>query len=168
MRKIKHGLPKTSTEHFHRKEETNPRNRTEKKVPTNRRKDCTQCGNAFSAPPTGKKLCPVCVKKKRKEWEWWKKKKNNKKKLSQLVVTYYGCCPLCGFQIPLHLHHPNPLALSFDHIIPIAQGGKNTIENLQPTHAWCNKQKETTKKNEIGIFQRTVREYFTTTVITTR
>lgn len=39
------------------------------------------------------------------------------------------------------LKYPHPMSISIDHIIPVALGGRSTIDNLQATHLICNKEK---------------------------
>lgn len=50
-------------------------------------------------------------------------------------------CALCGMPIDKSLRYPNPMSISIDHIIPVALGGRSTIDNLQATHLICNKEK---------------------------
>lgn len=33
---------------------------------------------------------------------------------------------------------PRPLALHVDHLTPSAAGGEDTLDNVAPSHAWCN------------------------------
>ena len=50
-------------------------------------------------------------------------------------------CALCGMPFDRSLKFPHPLSISIDHIIPVALGGKSTLDNLQVTHLGCNKAK---------------------------
>jgi 5-methylcytosine-specific restriction endonuclease McrA len=45
-------------------------------------------------------------------------------------------CPMCGRREP-------EIKLSIDHVVPVALGGKNSIENIQPLCISCNSQKHT-------------------------
>lgn len=47
-------------------------------------------------------------------------------------------CGLCGEWVQPGLKWPNPDALSLDHILPIAKGGKHTENNVQLAHLKCN------------------------------
>lgn len=47
-------------------------------------------------------------------------------------------CGLCGDRVEQGLKWPNPDALSLDHILPIAKGGKHTRDNVQLAHLRCN------------------------------
>lgn len=53
-----------------------------------------------------------------------------------LVTRFGGRCVMCGGL-------PNALygRLVPDHIVPLAHGGKDTIDNIQPLHKWCNEKK---------------------------
>jgi 5-methylcytosine-specific restriction endonuclease McrA len=51
----------------------------------------------------------------------------------QLMLDSNGLCGICGEMLV------EPLEL--DHIIPIAKGGPHTQDNLQFTHALCNRRK---------------------------
>ena len=44
---------------------------------------------------------------------------------------YKGRCGICGKFVPFD-------AFTVDHIIPLAKGGTNAMENLQCAHSWCN------------------------------
>lgn len=50
-------------------------------------------------------------------------------------------CALCGMPLDKSLKYPDPMSISIDHIIPVALGGKSTLDNLQATHLICNKEK---------------------------
>lgn len=50
-------------------------------------------------------------------------------------------CALCGMPFDKSLRYPHPMSISIDHIIPVALGGRSTIDNLQATHLICNKSK---------------------------
>lgn len=50
-------------------------------------------------------------------------------------------CALCGMPLDKSLKYPNPMSVSIDHVIPVALGGRSTIDNLQATHLICNKVK---------------------------
>lgn len=42
-----------------------------------------------------------------------------------------GRCGICGKFVPFDV-------FTIDHIVPLAKGGTNTMENLQCAHSWCN------------------------------
>lgn len=47
-------------------------------------------------------------------------------------------CQICKEPVERTAHHPNPLAPSLDHIIPVSKGGSSDPSNLQLTHLRCN------------------------------
>ena len=47
-------------------------------------------------------------------------------------------CGICGGKVNPKLRHPDALAPSVDHIVPLARGGTNEIANLQMSHLRCN------------------------------
>lgn len=50
-------------------------------------------------------------------------------------------CQVCSAPVDATLQHPDPMAPSIDHKIPLARGGGNELDNLQLTHLRCNLQK---------------------------
>ena len=50
-------------------------------------------------------------------------------------------CAICGQPIDYTLPHDNPMAYVVDHILPLSAGGPDTIDNRQPAHRVCNRQK---------------------------
>jgi 5-methylcytosine-specific restriction endonuclease McrA len=50
-------------------------------------------------------------------------------------------CALCGNQINYDANHLDPMSFTIDHIQPIAAGGRDVLDNLQPTHRSCNRTK---------------------------
>lgn len=47
-------------------------------------------------------------------------------------------CHLCRDKIDRRLRMPNWNAATIDHIVPLAQGGTHTWDNVAPAHARCN------------------------------
>lgn len=50
-------------------------------------------------------------------------------------------CALCGLPLDPTLKWPDPMCTTIDHRIPVALGGRSTLDNLQAAHNICNKQK---------------------------
>jgi 5-methylcytosine-specific restriction endonuclease McrA len=56
-------------------------------------------------------------------------------------------CAIEGCQlgpIDYQAHHLDPRAFTIDHITPLAAGGTDTLDNLQPAHRACNRTKSDT------------------------
>ena len=47
-------------------------------------------------------------------------------------------CGICRKRISRKLRHPNPMSVSLDHKISLANGGPHTRANTQPAHLRCN------------------------------
>ena len=72
------------------------------------------------------------------------------RKRNNLVVKYNPIdiaerdrwrCSLCGKKIDTKARHPEPLALTMDHIIPVSQGGDDAPYNVRACHSVCNSSK---------------------------
>ena len=50
-------------------------------------------------------------------------------------------CALCGEVIDYTLKHLEPDSYVVDHIVPLAQGGADTLANKQAAHRRCNRAK---------------------------
>lgn len=57
-------------------------------------------------------------------------------------------CGLCGGAVSKTRQHPDPLAASIDHIVPLSQGGTNEPANLQLAHLRCNLSKRDRPQGE--------------------
>ena len=47
-------------------------------------------------------------------------------------------CHICGKKINNRIKHPHPMSLTFDHIIPLAEGGTHEPKNVSIAHMICN------------------------------
>lgn len=50
-------------------------------------------------------------------------------------------CHICGQPIDYDAPHLDPGEFVVDHVIPLARGGFNTLENAAAAHRHCNRQK---------------------------
>jgi 5-methylcytosine-specific restriction endonuclease McrA len=50
-------------------------------------------------------------------------------------------CHICGKPIDYTLPHLDPMAFVIDHVIPLAQGGRDAIDNIKAAHRECNSKK---------------------------
>lgn len=67
-------------------------------------------------------------------------------------------CGICGADIDYGLPHLDPGAFVVDHIVPLAKGGADTLENKQAAHRLCNRVKSD-KTDESGLV--TIRVFVT-------
>lgn len=51
-------------------------------------------------------------------------------------------CGICDAPVDPALEYPDPLSVSLDHVIPLAQGGGHLMDNCQCSHLECNLRKE--------------------------
>lgn len=57
-------------------------------------------------------------------------------------------CGICGKKVDPRKSHPDPLAATIDHIVPLAAGGKHEPANVQCAHARCNSSKRDRAAND--------------------
>lgn len=64
-------------------------------------------------------------------------------KIDHLVLfeMHAWICWVCDEKINKRLRFPNYMAATIEHIIPLAQGGTHTWDNVAPAHARCNFEK---------------------------
>ena len=74
---------------------------------------------------------------------------------SEVLERYGNICHIC--QEPIDLNAPKRVGykgweagLHLDHVIPLARGGNDTIENIRPSHGICNIRKGATLTDNIG------------------
>lgn len=64
----------------------------------------------------------------------------------QVIAIYGGDCYLCGLGIDFTAPRRTGIegwenGLHIDHLVPLAKGGVDTLENVRPTHGLCNLRK---------------------------
>ena len=52
-----------------------------------------------------------------------------------------AACAICGREIDYTLRADDPMSFVVDHVIPLAKGGPDRIENKQAAHRTCNSTK---------------------------
>lgn len=50
-------------------------------------------------------------------------------------------CHICGEEIDYTLKTPDPMSFEVDHVIPLARGGADVLENKTASHRKCNREK---------------------------
>lgn len=87
-------------------------------------------GQASNYPPGSKR--PERDPGKRALYE------HNKK----IVLATQSVCGICGKPVDKSIKYPDPMSPSVDHIIPVSRNGDPiSLDNLQLTHRYCNRQK---------------------------
>jgi 5-methylcytosine-specific restriction endonuclease McrA len=61
--------------------------------------------------------------------------------IADVRARYGDDCYLCGEPIDFRLKWPHPLSPSLDHVVPLARGGKHTLDNVAMTNLACNLRK---------------------------
>lgn len=106
-----------------------------------RQRDCQGCG----AATTRDKWCPTCFAEQRRAH--WRRKNTQRRgariegarlSLAQLGDRDGWRCHLCRRRVNRRLVSPHPRSGTFDHLIPVADGGTDSPENLALAHRDCN------------------------------
>lgn len=134
------------------------------------RGNCTHCGQELKHQGATYCSAPECQKardrsdeyvSRRRQWfrdnpdkarEYYKKNEIKRKRLLAGArtdnVTWHGIlerdhwtCQLCGDPINREIKAPHPKSPSWDHVVPLSQGGDHTWANLQAAHFGCNARK---------------------------
>jgi len=50
-------------------------------------------------------------------------------------------CHICGRPIDYSLPHLDPMSFVVDHVMPLAKGGPDTLDNKKAAHRECNSKK---------------------------
>ena len=59
-------------------------------------------------------------------------------------------CGICGGDIDYSLDYRDPMSFVVDHIVPLAKGGPDELENKQAAHRTCNRAKGAMLSEELG------------------
>lgn len=59
-------------------------------------------------------------------------------------------CALCHEEIDYTLRSPDPMSFVIDHKVPLARGGADDLDNLQPAHRTCNQAKAAKTAEELA------------------
>ena len=105
-------------------------------------RSCGTCGETFTPATHNARYCgPMCKRAMKLRHMSPRRRAAHvaAMKLRPQVIELYGSvCYLCGDDIPGGRHYLQPDALTIDHVIPVARGGSDDIENLRPAHRACN------------------------------
>jgi hypothetical protein len=61
----------------------------------------------------------------------------------EVLLTYGTDCHICNLPIDIEMSRKPGIpgwqkALHIDHVIPMSKGGSDTLDNVRPSHAYCN------------------------------
>lgn len=107
-------------------------------------RSCVHCGAAMPrAMRRDAKFCSAeCNEAAHAQWRKMAKRRgaDGKAKFNRADIADRDQwrCGICGGLISRRKKHPDPYALSVDHIVPLARGGSNEPTNLQAAHLRCN------------------------------
>lgn len=80
-----------------------------------------------------------------KNQEWVNRYRARKLDATVEVVDYeaiaerdQNVCHICGFDVDLQATTYDPMARTFDHVIPLSRGGAHSMENVKVAHRLCN------------------------------
>lgn len=102
---------------------------------------CLVCAARFAGHSSSLYCSPRCTKKACGRYQSRARRRWNSRlrRMRPMVLARHGWyCALCDRPIDWTLHWSDPLALSIDHVIPLALGGTDDLDNLQPAHRECN------------------------------
>lgn len=122
---------------------------------------CGMCGREFAASVPNEKFCDLC--KEDAERMQTAKRKRMRYALKHgapeaegigwrdLMERDHGICQICGMPVDINDRRwgdSGPLYPSQDHIVPLAKGGADTMENSQLAHVICNSVKNASDMSE--------------------
>lgn len=64
-----------------------------------------------------------------------------RKKHRTIIARSKPNCYICGQPIDYELRFPDPGCFVVDHVVPVAKGGSDQIENKKAAHNACNSKK---------------------------
>lgn len=112
-----------------------------------RSRECIRCGGHIDlfegATPSRKRRADValCVECKGRD------RRPARRQLEHLLIRDFLICGICDQPIDPDLKWPERQSATVDHILPVAHGGTDDLDNLQLAHFACN----STKQNRVGF-----------------
>lgn len=104
--------------------------------------NCLRCGKPVDREYLNAKVCNACsAAAERRFWETMAKRKQNWGKIKRAVLARDGYqCRHCGRTVRHGDGRRDKAAdvLSFDHVVPIARGGEQSVENVVVACLGCN------------------------------
>lgn len=126
---------------------------------------CVDCG-ADSVGRHGGRCRPCSLERRRARWrqqnhrrrEHYRKSSGSKQSPSEIyTIQWLGerdgwRCHLCRRKVNPKLKAPDERSASFDHLIPLSEGGNNSPSNLRLAHLGCNCERGTGGQVQLLLF----------------
>ena len=64
-----------------------------------------------------------------------------RERMRRQIARSKPACHICGQPIDYTLPHLDPKSFVIDHVVPLAKGGTDTIDNVKAAHRDCNSAK---------------------------
>lgn len=105
-------------------------------------RDCVLCGAEIDmfngATPNRKRradvaFCESCKGRDRRP---------SRRQLEDLIYRDFLICGICDEPVDPDIAWPHRMSVTVDHVIPVAHGGTDDIDNLQLAHLGCNASKQ--------------------------
>ena len=115
--------------------------------PLTRIKTCGWCNTDMEVPfsYTGTKAYhPHCRtqalrrRNKNKSYKRQNAKTEEQVRFDEIVQRDLGVCHICGNDVKLSLPRTSRMGATLDHVVPIAKGGLDSLENVRLAHWICN------------------------------
>lgn len=90
------------------------------------------------ALPPRIRRCPCCISKTRLMVA---RSTATRDQHRRVIARDKPPCAICLLPIDYSLRHPDPMSYTVDHVIPLAKGGTDTLDNKQSAHRTCNRTK---------------------------
>jgi 5-methylcytosine-specific restriction endonuclease McrA len=108
--------------------------------------ECVRCHEAFESIAPNARYCSNSCRRalaRKAPGEHARRRSAEKvRRMRPRILERFGMvCYLCTRPIPFDTTSMHPAALTLDHVVPIAQGGRDTEDNLRPAHRACNEDK---------------------------
>lgn len=110
-------------------------------------KRCRVCGVEFQARRIDVYCGKKCHNRARKLIRRKQCKGGDKINALEVFARDGWKCQLCGRKVKRNTRGYHPLAPSLDHIVPVSDGGKHAIDNVQCAHIICNSLKSNSRGN---------------------
>lgn len=126
---------------------------------------CVSCGSEFAYVKTGgmpRKTCSdECAAKAVRSMKRSNKARRRARKRAVPTESFTHLeifqrdrwrCGLCHKKVDRKLAYPDPMSASLDHIVPLAEGGSHTRQNVQCAHWICNSRKRDGAGGQMRLF----------------